>query len=141
MPDITALFWTLATSYIVLGIIGAVLIAALVVGYFPLLKWFPVIGAYVPLGKLVSLLAMGLLCGLLATRMTSERYDARQAAAKVAILQGRLDAVTKAAEADAARAQEDALYIAALEASAGTTPPNAGPCLSEAAARRIGAIK
>ncbi len=141
MFDITAIFWSIATSYIVLAAVGAVLIAALVVGYFPLLKWFPVLGAYVPLGKLVSLLAMGLLCGLLATRMTIERYDAKQAAAKVAILQGRLDALNKVAEADAARAAEDALYIAALEASAGITPPNAGPCLPADAAKRIGGIK
>jgi hypothetical protein len=141
MPDLTAIFWAVATSYVVIDVVVTVLVAALVVGYFPLLKWFPVLGAYVPVGKLVSLLAMGLLCGLLATRMTIERYDAKQAAAKVAILQDRLDTLTKVAEADAARAAEDALYIAALEAQAGTTPPNDGPCLPADAAKRIGGIK
>lgn len=70
-----------------------------------------------------------------------QRAVAEQAAVKIAILQGRLDAITKVAEADAARAQEDALYIAALEASAGITPPNDGPCLPKEAAERIGAVK
>lgn len=70
-----------------------------------------------------------------------QRAVAEQAAAKVAILQGRLDALNKVAEADAARAAEDALYIAALEANAGITPPNNGPCLDADAAKRIGGIK
>jgi hypothetical protein len=70
-----------------------------------------------------------------------QRAVAEQAAAKVAILQDRLDTLTKVAEADAARAAEDALYIAALEAHAGTTPPNGGPCLPADAAKRIGGIK
>ena len=43
--------------------------------------------------------------------------------------------------ADAARAAEDALYIAALEANAGITPPNNSPCLDADAAKRIGGIK
>ncbi len=62
------LFWTVATSYVVLGLVGLILLAALVVGYFPLLKWFPVIGSYVPVARLVSTLAMGLLCLLLGFR-------------------------------------------------------------------------
>ena len=70
-----------------------------------------------------------------------QRAVAEQAAAKVAVLQGRLDALNKVAEADAARAAEDALYIAALEANAGITPPNNGPCLDADAAKRIGGIK
>jgi apolipoprotein N-acyltransferase len=70
-----------------------------------------------------------------------QRAVAEQAAAKVAILQDRLDALTKVSEADAARAAEDALYIAALEAQAGTTPPNGGPCIPADAAKRIGGIQ
>lgn len=71
-----------------------------------------------------------------------QRRVAEEAAAKVAILQGRLDALNKAAEADAIRAQEDALYIAALESQANVTPPNAGASgIDAAAANRIGAVK
>lgn len=70
-----------------------------------------------------------------------QRAVAEQAAAKVAILQSRLDALNRVAEADAARAAEDALYIAALEANAGITPPNNGPCLDADAAKRIGGIR
>ena len=33
------------------------LLAALVVGYFPLLKYIPVIGSYVPVARLVAILA------------------------------------------------------------------------------------
>lgn len=135
------LFWTIATSYIVLGAVGIVLVAALVVGYFPLLKWFPVVGEYVPVGKLVSLLAMGLLCGLLATRMTSERYDARQAAARAAVLEQRLDTLNKANAADAEQALADAAELKRLRELAAQTPPNAGACLDKDAAKRIGEIR
>jgi len=40
------IFWTIATSYPALCFDGVVLLAALVVGYFPLLKYFPVIGPW-----------------------------------------------------------------------------------------------
>lgn len=135
------LFWAIATSYIVLGIVGAVLIAAIIVGYFPLLKWFPVLGEYVPIGKLVSLLAMGLLCGLLATRMTAERYDAAQAAAKVIILQGRLDTLEKVNKVDAAQAAKNADEIARLRHLAGKTPSNNKIAIPEDSAERIGVIR
>ena len=136
-----ALFWTVATSYIVLGAVGVVLVAALIVGYFPLLKWFPVVGEYVPIGKLVSLLAMGLLCGLLAVRVTSERYDANQAAARAARLEERLDTLNKANAADAAQALADAAELKRLREQASQTPPNGGPCLDKDAAKRIGEIR
>ena len=141
MPDLVSLFWTVATSYVVLGAVGVVLVAALIVGYFPLLKWFPVIGEYVPVGKLVSLLAMGLLCGLLGVRVTSERYDANQAAARAAVLEQRLDTLNKANAADAAQALADAAELKRLREQAAQTPPNAGACLDEGAAKRIGEIR
>lgn len=141
MPDLVSIFWTVATSYIVLGAVGVILVAALIVGYFPLLKWFPVIGEYVPVGKLVSLLAMGLLCGLLAVRMTSERYDARQAAARAATLENRLDTLNKANAAEAEQALADAAELKRFREQAAQTPANGGPCLDEDAAKRIGDIR
>jgi hypothetical protein len=141
MHDIASIFWAVTTSYIVLGLVGAILVGALVVGYFPLLKWFPVVGQYVPVGKLVSLLAMGALCGLLGVRMTAERYDAKQAAARAAKLEQRLNAITTANAADAAKALVDAAELQRLREQANQTPPNSGPCLDESAAKRIGGIK
>lgn len=135
------LFWTVATSYIALGVVATILIAALIVGYAPLLKWFPVIGEYVPLARLVSLLAMGLLCGLLATRMTAERYDAAQAVAQVKSLQARIALMNAVNRADAEQAAKNADEITRLRKLVGETPANTGPCLDKDAAKRIGNIR
>lgn len=141
MYDIASIFWAIATSYIVLGLVGLILAAALIVGYFPLLKWFPVVGQYVPVGKLVSLLAMGALCGLLGVRVTAERYDANQAKARAAKLEQRLATVVKVNADDAAQALKDAAELQRLREQASQTPPNSGPCLDKDAAKRIGGIK
>lgn len=71
------LFWDVATSAAVLGAIGAVLAAALIVGYFPLLKWFPVIGQYVPAARLVVIISAALLCFLVGFRLSDEREEAK----------------------------------------------------------------
>ena len=57
MSDI---FWTIATSYTALCFDAVLLLAALVVGYFPLVKYLPVIGPYVPVARLIAILAFGL---------------------------------------------------------------------------------
>ncbi len=114
--------WSIATSYLVLGIVAAVLAAALIVGYFPLLKWFPVLGDYVPVAKLVSLLAMGLLCGLLGVRIADERAAAAnlrsQLTAKTTDLTAAQNAAKQADEAKAEiakQAQADQERIARYE--------------------------
>lgn len=91
-------FWDIATSSPVLGLIGMVLAAALVVGYFPLLKWFPVIGQYVPVARLVVLIAAGILAFLVGFRVSDERADARLLRATLAAKQLDLDAANEAAE-------------------------------------------
>lgn len=68
-------FWTLATSYLALSIVAVVLVAALVVGYFPLLKWVPVIGPYVRVAQLVAFLTFGLLCALLDRQSAGSRAE------------------------------------------------------------------
>lgn len=59
----------------------------------------------------------------------------------MAVLQGRIDALTKANEADAARATADASEISRLRQLASQTPANAAACLPEDAAKRVGDIK
>jgi hypothetical protein len=70
---VSDLFWDVATSYSALCFVAAVLLAALVVGYFPLLKYFPVIGPYVPVARLVAIFAIGLLGFLAGFRISDER--------------------------------------------------------------------
>lgn len=121
------LFWNVATSSIVLGIIGLVLAASLVVGYFPLLKWFPIIGQYVPVARLVVIISAALLCFLVGFRLSDEREEAKSLAAQLIIKQADLDAAKQAASDEAKRAtfieasandqrSKDAAYIATLEA-------------------------
>lgn len=96
------LIWAAATSYLVLGIIGAILIAALIVGYFPLLKWFPVIGEYVAVGKLVSLLAASALAFLVGTRLADERAEVKRLKIDLAYSQLQINAQKATADTAAA---------------------------------------
>ena len=100
------LFWDIATSNIALGIVGVLLAASLVVGYFPLLKWFPIIGQYVPVARLVVILSAALLCFLVGFRVSDDRAEAKslrlQLAAKTIDLTAAQDAAN---QADAARAE------------------------------------
>lgn len=100
------LFWNVATSSPVLGLIGLVLAAALVVGYFPLLKWFPVIGQYVPAARLVVIIAAALLCFLVGFRLSDEREEAKSLRLQIQAKETDLKAAQNAAQqADAARAE------------------------------------
>ncbi|RTL52887.1 MAG: hypothetical protein EKK40_06990 [Bradyrhizobiaceae bacterium] len=138
---LTDLFWTLATSNLVLGLVGLILIAALVVGYFPLLKWFPVLGEYVPVAKLASLLSVGLICFLVGVRFADDREATKQIQAKNALLTQRLQAANDVATMDAKRAQDDADKIAQLEKLANATPTNNSPCFDSDAAGRVRSIR
>lgn len=98
------LFWNVATSSPSLWIIGFILAASLIVGYFPLLKWFPVIGQYVPVARLVVILSAALLCFLVGFRLSDEREEARNLKTELAVKQMDLEAAqTAAEEADKAR--------------------------------------
>jgi hypothetical protein len=98
--------WDIATSFPVLGIIALILAAALVVGYFPLLKWFPVIGQYVPAARLVVVLAAAALAFLIGFRMSDERADAKMLRAALAAKQIDLEAANDAAEQAKAAKQD-----------------------------------
>jgi hypothetical protein len=99
-------FWDVATSYVVLSAIGLILAAALIVGYFPLLKWFPVIGQYVPVARLVVILSAALLCFLVGFRASDERAEAKSLRLQLEAKQTDIDAANDAAKkADAARAE------------------------------------
>ncbi len=49
------------------------LLAALVVGYFPLLKYFPVIGPYVPEARFIAILMIALMAFLIGYRISDGR--------------------------------------------------------------------
>lgn len=70
-----------------------------------------------------------------------ERAVAAQKARELAVLQGRIDALTKITEQDAERAKQDAAEIDRMKLLAGDTPKNDTPCLPPDAAERIGAIR
>lgn len=97
-------FWDVATSSIVLSMIALLLIAALVVGYFPLLKWFPVLGQYVPVARLASILAAALLSFLFGYKVADDRATTSALRNELAVARIDLAAAHKAADqADAAR--------------------------------------
>ncbi|HMN11776.1 MAG TPA: hypothetical protein PKD55_05565 [Bellilinea sp.] len=97
-------FWDVATSSIVLSMIALLLIAALVVGYFPLLKWFPVLGQYVPVARLASILVAALLSFLFGYKVADDRAATAALRNELAVARIDLAAAHKAADqADAAR--------------------------------------
>lgn len=122
------IFWNVATSYFALGIDGLLLLAAAVVGFFPLVKYLPGIGSYVPAARLVAVLVAGLMCFLVGFRVADGRDEAKNLRinleAKTADLQNTSKSLAdETARADkietAAKGQHDAdaEYIGKLEAS------------------------
>jgi hypothetical protein len=127
---ITDLFWNVATSTLALELDGFVWVAALVVGFFPLLKYVPAIGPYVPAARLVSVLVALLMCFLLGARIADERENIKNLRATVAAQKADLetarrsaaDANQRASEIEAvtnALRQSDVEYIASLKPAPG----------------------
>lgn len=125
---LTGLFWDIATSTPALGFDGLILLVALVVGWFPLLKYLPGIGAYVPVVRLVAALIALLLCFLVGFRVADEREEAKNLRATIEAQRADLDNSRKSRADEAARAaaiegeanaqhEQDAEYIRRLEAN------------------------
>ena len=104
--------WSLATSYLVLSIIGIILLAALIVGYFPLAKYLPVIGPYVEAAKLIAFLLFGLMSFLVATRLSDERAEVKRLKTDLAFTQLQLNTQKQTAE-QAQKLREQAEHQAA----------------------------
>ncbi|WP_454000712.1 hypothetical protein [Afipia felis] len=94
------LIWSLATSYLALGIIAAIAVVALVVGHVPLAQYLPVVGPYVVLARFVSYLAPMLLCFLIGTRLADERAEVKRL--KIDLAYARLQINAQKAVADTA---------------------------------------
>jgi hypothetical protein len=117
---VSDLFWDVATSYTALCFVAAVLLAALVVGYFPLLEYFPVIGPYVPVARLVAILAFGLLGFLVGFRISDEREAMKNLKSEVEAKTIDLNATVEAEDqANAARTELAKQAIADQERIAG----------------------
>lgn len=118
--------WDIATSDLVLSLLGIVAFAAAVVGWFPLLKYVPAIGPYVPLARLVAMLVVVAISFLLGFRTSDEREsmeklratlaardaDIAIAAKSTAFLQARVNEIEAAADVQRGT---DADYIASLK--------------------------
>ncbi|MGJ4997316.1 hypothetical protein ACQR0Z_23030 [Bradyrhizobium sp. HKCCYLS3077] len=124
---LSQLFWTVATSDLALAFDGLVLLLSAGVGFVPLGRYLPVIGAYVPAARLLAVLVglgVAFVCG---HRVAGEREMLNSLRATLAIKQRDLDIAAKAA-ADAnkraaqlqedfnAQHQDDTGYIASLPA-------------------------
>lgn len=122
------LFWNVATSLPMLGLDALLLLAAFVIGHFPLVSYLPGIGPYVPAARLVSVLLAALMFFLIGFRVSDEREEAKSLRATVEAQRAdlensrksRADEAARADEiADGAKAQHDAdvEYIRQLEGS------------------------
>ena len=132
------MFWDIVTSDLVLSLLGLVLAAAAVVGWFPLLKYVPAIGAYVPAARLVAGGVMVAIAFLSGFRTSDERESMEKLRATLAAREADIAIAGKSAtdaamranriEADTdARHQDDVAYIEALEADGACAfDPDAG---------------
>ena len=102
-----ALFWSIVTSDLAFWIGGIVLLVSAVVGWFPLLKWFPVLGSYVPLARAVFVIMLFAVGVCLGHRMADETAALKQARQDLVFQRLQLDAQKQSAET-AARLRAEA---------------------------------
>ena len=107
-----SLFWTIATSDLVLWIDAAILIAAGIVGWAPLLRWFPLIGAYVPLARAVFVVVLFVFGVCIGHRLADESVELARVKTDLAFSRLQLD-VQKQSSETAARLREEAETSAA----------------------------
>ena|SRR5688500_9525796 len=117
-------------SFIIAGVL--VLIALIAFAWFAR-NWRAALAAAV-------LLSLGF-AAMAVDRSAVKRTLNEQKARELSILQGRLDTLSKVAEAYAERASEDAATIETLREQASATPANDAACLPDDAAKRIGDVK
>jgi hypothetical protein len=70
--------WDIATSHPVLLLLGAVTVAAFVVGHFPVIGRVPALAPYVVLSRFVSVLTAALLMFLIGFRVADNRAERAQ---------------------------------------------------------------
>ncbi|MGY3535427.1 hypothetical protein [Bradyrhizobium sp. USDA 4452] len=121
------LFWSVATSNLLLGADLLLLLAAAVVGYFPLAGYIPGVAPYVKAARLVVVLVALLMAFLVGFRAADEREEAKSLRATLAARDLDLENSRKARADEAARAdaiaegaraqyEADVDYIGQLEA-------------------------
>ena len=132
MPNFGWLVSYLGTNYALIIAVVVTVIALGAIAWFTK-NWQAAVAALVVV--VVSLLYQQI------DKNAYQRRVSEEATAQVKVLQARLDVLNRVGEADAAQAAKDADEIARLADLAKATPPNAGPCLDEGAAGRIGAVK
>lgn len=132
------LFWTVATSHVALSGLAVLLLAGLVVGFAPLLRWVPGLAPYVLLARLVAFLTLAALAFLIGFRAADERAEVKQLKADLAFSRLQLDAqrqtadtaarLRAAAEADAATANQK---VSDYEQRLSTLPADCGCALDD----------
>lgn len=72
------LFWSVATSNLVLAIVGVVALAAIIVSHMPLIRWIPTIDHWMKLATAVGYVALFLLGLLIGHRLSDERAETKR---------------------------------------------------------------
>jgi hypothetical protein len=108
---ITDLFWTIATSDVVIYALGLVALAALIVTHVPLIRWIPTIDDYLRLAAAVGYLALFLFGLFLGARIADERAENQR-------LKGELQWSDNQLEQQKATAEEKARLLDEAEARA-----------------------
>ena len=69
------LFWKIATSDLVLTVVGVIALAAIVVSHVPLIRWIPTIDHWMKLASAVGYVALSLFFLFVGFRLSDERAE------------------------------------------------------------------
>ncbi len=101
------MFWSVATSNVVLMVIGVVVVACIIVTHVPLIRWIPTIDDYLKFAAGVGYVAAALLFLLIGFRMSEERTEAKQLRTELNWSRNQLEQQEEQAK-DAERLKEEA---------------------------------
>ncbi|NUU41367.1 hypothetical protein [Tardiphaga robiniae] len=101
------LFWTVATSNLVLAIVGIVALACIVVSHVPLIRWIPTIDHWMKLATAIGYVALFLLGLLIGHRLSDERAETKRLKGELEWSRNQLEQQEAQAQ-DAERLKEEA---------------------------------
>lgn len=100
-------FWTIATSNLVLSIVGIFALVCIVVSHVPLIRWIPTIDHWMKLATAVGYVALFLLGLLIGHRLSDERAETKRLKGELEWSRNQLEQQEAQAQ-DAERLKEEA---------------------------------
>lgn len=105
--DLADLFWTIATSNVVILALGIIALAAVLVTHLPLVRFIPTIDDYLRIAGLIGYVALSLFFLFVGHRLADERTETRRLQTELRWSESQLEQ-QKATADEAARLKDEA---------------------------------